>query len=76
MRPRLQKMPREPQPEQLKPVPIEEPIVAESELRQMISEAAYYLAEKRGFVPGLEGEDWRQAEQEVLARVRESQSRL
>ena len=76
MRPRLQKMPREPQPEQQKPVPIEEPIVTQSELRQMISEAAYYLAEKRGFTPGCESDDWRQAEQEVLARVRESQSRL
>jgi len=76
MRPRLQKLPREPQPEQLKPVPIEEPAVAESELRQMISEAAYYLAEKRGFAPGYESDDWRQAEQDVLARVRESQSRL
>jgi hypothetical protein len=65
-------MPREPQPEQQQPAPIEEPLVGESELRQMISEAAYYLAEKRGFAPGLEGEDWRQAEQEVLARVRES----
>jgi len=68
MRPKLQKMPREPQPEPQKPVP-----VAESELRQMISEAAYYLAERRGFVPGLEGEDWRQAEKDVLARLRASQ---
>jgi Protein of unknown function (DUF2934) len=76
MRPRLQKMPREPQPEQPKPVPIGEPVVTESELRQMISEAAYYLAERRGFTPGYESDDWRQAEQEVLARVRESQSRI
>ena len=67
MRPRLQ---------QHKPVPIEAPAVTDNQLRQMISEAAYYLAEKRGFAPGLEGDDWCQAEQEVLARVRESQSRL
>jgi hypothetical protein len=67
MRPKLQKMPREPHPEQQKPE------VTESELRQMISEAAYYRAENRGFVPGLESEDWRQAEQEVLARLRASQ---
>jgi len=66
MRPKLQQ----------KPVPIEEPDVTENELRQMISEAAYYLAEKRGFGPGLEGEDWRQAEQEVLARVRATQNKL
>ena len=32
--------------------------------------------EKRGFGPGLEGEDWRQAEQEVLARVRATQNKL
>lgn len=76
MRPRLQKMPREPQPERQKPEPIEEPALTENELRRMISEAAYYLAEKRGFAPGLESDDWRQAEQEVLARVRESQARL
>lgn len=76
MRARVQKIEREPQAEREKPVPIEEPAVPENELRQMISEAAYYLAEKRGFAPGLESDDWRQAEQEVLARVRESQSRI
>jgi hypothetical protein len=36
----------------------------------MIREAAYYRAEKRGFAPGLEAEDWAQAEAEVLERVR------
>jgi hypothetical protein len=66
MRPKLQQ----------KPVPIEEPALTENELRRMVSEAAYYLAEKRGFAPGSESDDWRQAEQEVLARVRESQSRI
>jgi len=29
---------------------------------EMIAEAAYYLAEKRGFAPGKELEDWREAE--------------
>jgi len=43
------------------------------ELYEMIREAAYYRAEKRGFCPGLEAEDWRAAEAEVLARVREQQ---
>jgi hypothetical protein len=41
-----------------------------TELYEMIREAAYYRAEKRGFAPGLEAEDWAQAEAEVLERVR------
>jgi hypothetical protein len=43
------------------------------ELYEMIREAAYYRAEKRGFSPGLEAEDWRAAEDEVLARVHAQQ---
>ena len=43
------------------------------ELYEMIREAAYYRAEKRGFSPGLEAEDWRAAEAEVLARVHPQQ---
>jgi hypothetical protein len=41
-----------------------------TELYEMISEAAYYRAEKRGFTPGLEAEDWVQAEAEVLGRMK------
>lgn len=41
-----------------------------TELYEMIREAAYYRAEKRGFAPGLEAEDWAQAEAEVIERVR------
>ena len=41
-----------------------------AELYEMIAEAAYYRAQKRGFTPGLEAEDWRQAETEVMERVR------
>jgi hypothetical protein len=33
--------------------------------QQLIAEAAYYIAERRGFSPGNELEDWLQAEQEV-----------
>jgi hypothetical protein len=40
------------------------------ELYEMIAEAAYYRAQKRGFTPGLEADDWVQAETEVLERVR------
>jgi len=41
----------------------------DAEIREMISQAAYYRAEKRGFEPGLELEDWAQAEAEVMARL-------
>lgn len=34
-------------------------------IRLLISEAAYYKAEKRGFSPGQEDEDWLQAEEEI-----------
>lgn len=40
------------------------------ELYEMICETAYYRAEKRGFTPGLEAEDWLEAEREVLERVK------
>lgn len=35
----------------------------------LIAEAAYFLAEKRGFTPGYETEDWLRAESEVDARL-------
>jgi hypothetical protein len=41
-----------------------------AELYEMIAEAAYFRAQKRGFRPGLEAEDWLQAEAEVMERVR------
>ena len=41
-----------------------------TELYEMIREAAYYRAEKRGFAPGLDADDWAQAEAEVMDRVR------
>lgn len=37
-------------------------------LRAMIAEAAYYHAERRGFEPGHELEDWLQAEAELAQR--------
>jgi hypothetical protein len=36
-------------------------------LRQAIAEAAYYKAERRGFAPGGEVEDWLEAERELRA---------
>lgn len=41
-----------------------------NEIYEMVCEAAYYRAEKRGFAPGLEADDWAQAEAEVLERMR------
>jgi hypothetical protein len=35
------------------------------EIRRRIAEAAYYRAERRGFSPGYEEEDWIAAEQEI-----------
>jgi hypothetical protein len=41
--------------------------VAEDVRRAMIAEAAYYHAERRGFAPGDEVQDWLKAEAEVDA---------
>jgi len=46
------------------------PRASDDQVRAWIAEAAYYRAEKRGFSPGLEDEDWVAAEAEVLARTR------
>ena len=44
------------------------PAPSEAEIVAMISQAAYYRAEKRGFQPGLEAEDWLEAEAEIRRR--------
>jgi hypothetical protein len=38
--------------------------------KAMVAEAAYYIAEKRGFAPGRELDDWLQAEEQVEALTR------
>jgi len=77
MRPRLQKLPHEPQQQpQPQPAPVGDPPPSDEELRRMIEEAAYYRAEKRGFTPGGEEEDWREAEREIRARVRTLETRI
>ncbi len=48
------------------PVPAARHIEGEDRLR-LIAEAAYYRAERRGFAPGSELEDWLAAEIEVAA---------
>lgn len=41
----------------------------DKEIFELIAEAAYFRAQKRGFTPGLEAEDWAAAEAEVRARL-------
>jgi hypothetical protein len=38
-----------------------------AERHRRISDAAYYRAERRGFAPGYEQEDWLEAEKEINA---------
>jgi hypothetical protein len=40
---------------------------SETERHERIATAAYFLAERRGFQPGHEAEDWAAAEREVAA---------
>ena len=42
------------------------------ERRQMIESAAYYRAERRGFAPGHEIEDWLAAESEINSPIVET----
>lgn len=44
--------------------------VTEDERRAMIAEAAYFHAERRGFAPGNEDQDWLKAEAEVDALLK------
>ena len=39
-------------------------------LKTMIRDAAYFLAEKRGFISGHELEDWIKAEMEILRNLK------
>jgi hypothetical protein len=38
--------------------------------KAMVAEAAYYIAERRGFAPGKALDDWLQAEDEIEALTR------
>ena len=44
----------------------------DTERGRMIAEAAYYRAQKRGFAPGADLEDWFAAEREIDALAREA----
>lgn len=44
--------------------------VSPEERIKMIEEAAYYRAEKRGFAPGYEAQDWDDSEKEIDAMLK------
>lgn len=48
--------------------------IEDDPLRQRIAQAAYYRAQRRGFSPGKEMEDWLAAETEVRAEIRKAPS--
>jgi hypothetical protein len=45
------------------------PRISVEERQQWVATAAYYKAQRRGFAPGFEAEDWREAEFEIASRV-------
>lgn len=51
------------------PLRFSPPVVSDTERHCMIAIEAYLRAERRGFEPGHESEDWDQAEAEVSARL-------
>ena len=52
------------------PAPTTKKSVNEAERQRMIGEAAYYLAEKRGFTPGHHDADWAEAERQINAKLK------
>lgn len=45
------------------------PVLSAQERERLIAQAAYFRAEKRGFAPGCELQDWVEAEAEVLRLI-------
>jgi len=45
------------------------PVLNAQERERLIAQAAYFRAEKRGFAPGCELQDWIEAEREVLRLI-------
>lgn len=43
--------------------------LSSQQIRELIAEAAYYRALRRGFAPGHELDDWIEAEAEVMTRL-------
>ena len=52
-------------PTEITQTPAEADVSARAELDRMICEAAYYIAEQRGFEPGHELDDWLAAEAQI-----------
>ena len=50
-------------------IPEEEKIM-EEQVRAMIEEAAYFLAQKRNFSPGYELQDWLEAERQIDIQIK------
>jgi hypothetical protein len=48
------------------------PTLAADDVYRMIEETAYFKAEARGFAPGIELQDWLEAEREVRERLKVS----
>jgi hypothetical protein len=49
--------------------PVAGPSISAQERERFVAQAAYYRAEKRGFAPGYELQDWVEAEAEVLRLI-------
>lgn len=43
--------------------------IPNQDYHEMVSQAAYYKAEQRDFIPGYEEEDWLAAENEILSML-------
>jgi len=56
---------------QIKPAAKGGKSVSPAERQRMIAEAAYYIAEKRGFAPGQDVQDWAAAEKKIDAQLRQ-----
>jgi hypothetical protein len=55
--------------------PPDDPVISPQERHQLISEAAYYRAQQRGFTGGDPIQDWLEAEMEVSVRFRAAMRR-
>lgn len=62
--------PAKPAPVAAKPAPAASKAKIDPEVRRrMIAEAAYYIAEKRGFIHGHHDADWAEAERQIDAKL-------
>jgi len=58
-----------PKPDNAKTLPGPGPAMSAQERETLIARAAYFRAEKRGFAPGSELQDWVEAEAELLRLI-------